>query len=53
MYKEELLKDEREIRDLKRELEEQKVEANNELEKLADELRQLIADQKKNKDQSK
>lgn len=53
MYKEELLKDEREIRNLKRELEEQKVEANNELEKLADELRQLIADQKKNKDQSK
>jgi len=40
-YKEQLFKDDNEIKRLKRELEEQKSSADNELEELANELRQL------------
>eukprot|EP00347_Sterkiella_histriomuscorum_P021899 403332376 len=52
MYKELLIADDKEIRNLKRQIEDQKVEANNELEKLADELKRLMSDVKKGKEQS-
>jgi vacuolar-type H+-ATPase subunit I/STV1 len=52
-YKEQLLKDESEIRSLKRQLEEQKLHADTELEELANELRQLKAEQLSNKESTK
>ena len=52
-YKEQLFKDDADIRRLKKELEEQKIKADQELEALADELRSLKAEQLSNKESTK
>ncbi|CDW80382.1 rho rac guanine nucleotide exchange [Stylonychia lemnae] len=53
MYKEMLLNDEKEIRNLKRALEEQEIEQQDQLEKLADQLNNLNNELKRNKDQNR